>query len=50
MIREITNVYPEGHSETHIEITNADGSKLSFPKDPANPVYAAWLERGGALD
>ena len=49
MIREITNTYPEGHSETHIEITNEDGSKLSFPKDPANPIYAAWLEGNGTL-
>lgn len=49
MIKEIENVYPDGYTETHIEITNEDGSKLVFPKDPANPIYAAWVEQNETL-
>lgn len=43
MIREIENVYPDGFSEIHIELTKEDGSKLVFPKNPTNPIYQAWL-------
>jgi hypothetical protein len=31
-------------AQKHIIIDNGDGSFKSFPADPANPEYAAFLE------
>jgi hypothetical protein len=42
---EIANEF--GESSKHIIINNGDGSFKSFPADPANPEYAAFLK---ALD
>lgn len=33
-----------GQIQKHIIIDNGDGSFKSFPADPANPEYAAFLE------
>lgn len=33
-----------GGIQTHIVITNEDGSSKSFPADATNPEYAVWLE------
>lgn len=33
-----------GGTQTHIIIDNGDGSFKSFPADPANPEYVAFLE------
>ena len=33
-----------GGVQSHIVITNDDGSSKSFPADPANPEYVAFLE------
>lgn len=38
---ELTN---ETDGSTFIVITNEDGSAKSFPADPANPEYVAFLE------
>jgi hypothetical protein len=40
---EIKNVYDDS-TQKHIIIDNGDGSFKSFPADPANPEYAAFLE------
>jgi hypothetical protein len=33
-----------GETKNHIIIDNGDGSFKSFPADPANPEYVAFLE------
>ncbi len=33
-----------GGVQAHIVITNEDGSSKSFPADPTNPEYVAFLE------
>jgi hypothetical protein len=33
-----------GATQKHVIIDNGDGSFKSFPADPANPEYAAFLE------
>jgi len=33
-----------GKKQKHIIIDNGDGSFKSFPADPANPEYVAFLE------
>ena len=40
--QEITRETPEG-TQTHIIIDNGDGSFTSFPADPENPEYVAFL-------
>ena len=40
---EIETELPSG-TKTVIFITNEDGSTKSFPADPTNPEYAAFLE------
>ena len=44
---EIPTGNPDGEIRSHIIIDNGDGSFKSFPADPANPEYAAFLK---ALD
>ena len=34
----------DGTTQKHIIIDNGDGSYKSFPADPANPEYAAFLK------
>jgi hypothetical protein len=41
---EVPNGNPDGTTEKHIIIDNGDGSFKSFPADPANPEYVAFLE------
>lgn len=40
---EITNF--DGTTQKHIIIDNEDGSFKSFPADPENPEYQAFLKR-----
>lgn len=39
---ETTNI--DGTTQKHIIIDLGDGAFKSFPADPENPEYAAWLE------
>lgn len=41
---EIPSGNPDGEIKKHIVITIADGETKSFPADPANPEYVAFLE------
>jgi len=39
---EVSNI--DGATQTHIVIDFGDGAFKSFPADPANPEYVAFLE------
>jgi len=41
---EIESNNSDGTTQKHIIIDNGDGSFKSFPADPANPEYAAFLK------
>ena len=45
--KEVETTNFDGSTGKHIIIDNGDGSFRSFPADPLNPEYAAFLE---ALD
>ena len=44
MTYEEVEVQSAEGTQTHIIVDLGDGAFQSFPADPENPVYAAWLE------
>jgi len=42
--REVEATGIDGKTQKHIIIDNGDGSFKSFPADPNNPEYVAFLE------